>query len=241
MEGKRVLVVEDERDIGELLLMHLADLGVDACCIDDGARALESLQRDNWDLVILDLRLPGLSGLEICRRLRADGNPVPLLMLTAKSAELDRVLGLEVGADDYVTKPFSVIEVMARVRALLRRVALERGGAGPELKVQCGKLFIDEPRRQVLANGRVVDLTAKEFDLLAFFVRSPGQVFRRVQLLDQVWGFGFEGYEHTVNSHINRLRNKLHAADPGQDYIVTVWGVGYKLNDELAQGVAHGA
>ena len=132
MEGKRVLVVEDERDIGDLLLMHLADLGVDASCIDDGAQALEALQSEVWDLAILDLRLPGLSGLEICRRLRADGNAVPLLMLTAKSAELDRVLGLEVGADDYVTKPFSVIEVMARVRALLRRVALDGWPRGRE-------------------------------------------------------------------------------------------------------------
>ena len=239
MEGKRVLVVEDERDIGELLLMHLEDLGVEAKRVDDGALALATLQGDVWDLAILDLRLPTLSGLEICKRLREAGNAVPLLMLTAKSAELDRVLGLEIGADDYVTKPFSVIEVMARVRALLRRVALDRSASTSELQVHCGKLFIDESRRRVLVNNHAVELTAKEFDLLLFFARSPGQVFRRVQLLDQVWGFGFEGYEHTVNSHINRLRNKLHAVDPTVDYIVTVWGVGYKFNDALEQ--AYGA
>ena len=153
-------------------------------------------------------------------------------MLTAKTTELDRVLGLEVGADDYVLKPFSVMEVMARVRALLRRVSLDNQIA-PELKVECGKLHIDEARRCVTIEDAELELTPREFDLLAFFARSPGQVFRRAQLLDQVWGFGHDGYEHTVNSHINRLRNKLIAADPESDYIVTVWGVGYKLNDHL--------
>ena len=241
MSNERILIVEDDDAIANGLALTLKLEGYDTVVCDDGGKALEKIQSYKPHLVLLDITLPNKNGLDVLGDLRELGDTTPVLVLSARQNEFDKVSALRLGADDYVTKPFSVIEVMARVRALLRRVALERGGAGPELKVQCGKLFIDEPRRQVLANGRVVDLTAKEFDLLAFFVRSPGQVFRRVQLLDQVWGFGFEGYEHTVNSHINRLRNKLHAADPGQDYIVTVWGVGYKLNDELAQGVAHGA
>lgn len=232
LEEKRILVVEDEPDIGELLLLHLRDVNANAEWVTDGRQALQRLLRDSWDLVILDIRLPGLDGLEICRRVRAEGCAVPILMLTAKTSELDRVLGLEVGADDYVLKPFSVMEVMARVRALLRRVSLDTQQTA-ELNVECGRLHIDEARRQVSVEGTELDLTPREFDLLAFFAKSPGQVFRRAQLLDKVWGFGHDGYEHTVNSHINRLRNKLVAADPDCDYIVTVWGVGYKLNDQL--------
>ena len=233
MEGKRILVVEDEPDIAELLLMHLNDLGVGAQLCASGTDALHALTNDHWDLTILDLGLEGLDGLEVCRRLRAAGNRVPILMLTSKSSELDRVLGLEVGADAYVTKPFSVMEVMARVRAQLRRVALEHRAEQDAAQIRCGAIHIDEIRRSARINGRGLDLTAKEFDLLLFFARAPGKVFRRVQLLDQVWGFGYEGYEHTVNSHINRLRNKLHQADPTQEYIVTVWGVGYKLDDSF--------
>ena len=226
------MVVEDDPDIGELLLLHLKDVNAEAKLVTDGRQGLQHLQQAHWDLVILDIRLPGLDGLEICRRVRAEGNAIPILMLTAKTSELDRVLGLEVGADDYVLKPFSVMEVMARVRALLRRISLD-SETTTELKVECGKLQIDEARRSVTVADIELELTPREFDLLAFFARSPGQVFRRAQLLDKVWGFGHDGYEHTVNSHINRLRNKLIAVDPDSDYIVTVWGVGYKLNDHL--------
>lgn len=233
MEGKRVLVVEDEPDIGQLLVMHLTDMGVETDLCGDGRDALMRLQDETWDLVLLDLRIPGLDGVEICRRLRADGFSVPILMLTAKTSELDRVLGLEIGADDYITKPFSVMEVMARVRATLRRVALDRSQPVSSGIVDIGNIRIDERRRRVTLNNHVIELTAKEFDLLMFFARSPGQVFRRVQLLDQVWGVGYEGYEHTVNSHINRLRAKLEKADADNDYIVTVWGVGYKFNEAL--------
>ena len=232
MQGKRILVVEDEADIGELLLLHLADLNVEAQACSNGLMALKELQQGHWDLVILDLRLPGMDGLELCRTLREHGNTVPILMLTAKSSELDRVLGLEVGADDYVTKPFSVIEVMARVRALLRRVSLQQKDAAP-VQLQCGRLRLDESRRAAEIAGTALDLTPKEFDLLLFFARAPGKVFRRLQLLDQVWGLGHEGYEHTVNSHINRLRAKLAECAPEEDYILTVWGVGYKFNDQL--------
>ncbi len=233
MEGKRVLVIEDEPDIGRLLLLHLNDLNVAAELCTDGALGYRAANARTWDLLILDLRLPGLDGLEVCRRLRMEGNHVPILMLTAKTSELDRVLGLEVGADDYVTKPFSVIEVMARVKALLRRVSFEQRDDGAAVTLEFGQLVIDESRRRVTLRGESVELTAREFDLLLFFAQAPGQVFRRVQLLDRVWGFGHEGYEHTVNSHINRLRGKLNAIDDSLEYIVTVWGVGYKFNDEL--------
>ncbi|MEM7000341.1 MAG: response regulator transcription factor [Pseudomonadota bacterium] len=233
MENKKVLVIEDDPDIGNLLMLHLNDLQTQAELCADGLRGIERLLSDHWDLVILDLRLPGLNGLDLCRRARAEGNRVPILMLTAKTSELDRVLGLEVGADDYVTKPFSVIEVMARGRALLRRVDMERSRQGEHLDVLCGAIRINEANRQVHMGEMSLDLTPREFDLLIHFARAPGQVFRRAQLLDHVWGFGHEGYEHTVNSHINRLRSKLQLADPKQEYIVTVWGVGYKLNDQL--------
>ena len=233
MDGKRVLVLEDEPDIGELLLLHLRDLNVEAQVCANGLLGQQLLTQKSWDLLILDLRLPGLDGLELCRRVRAEGNSVPILMLTAKTSELDRVLGLEVGADDYVTKPFSVMEVMARVRALLRRVSMDQQQAAGGADIATGALHIDEARRLVRVGDVSIDLTPREFDLLLFFARSPGQVFRRTQLLDQVWGFGHEGYEHTVNSHINRLRSKLQAADASCEYIKTVWGVGYKFNDEL--------
>lgn len=234
LEGKKILVVEDETDIAELLLLHLHDMHACASRCADGISAWQRLQDEDWDLLLLDLKLPGMDGLEICRRLRAAGNRVPILMITAKTSELDRVLGLEVGADDYVLKPFSVMEVMARIRALLRRVALDRTPLSQSLSAVCGNLSIDEARRSVKVADANLELTPREFDLLLFFARSPGQVFRRAQLLDQVWGFGHEGYEHTVNSHINRLRSKLLHADPEHEYIVTVWGVGYKFNDELA-------
>ena len=240
MENRRVLIIEDEKDIANLLVLHLRDLQAKPHVCHDGAQGLQIARQSNWDLLILDLRLPGLDGLEICRRLRAEGNTTPILMLTAKTAELDRVLGLEVGADDYVTKPFSVIEVMARVRALVRRAGFTQPDQlSTPAVVRWGNLQIDEGRRlaEVHKPARAaverLDLTAREFDLLLFFARAPGKVFRRAQLLDAVWGCGHEGYEHTVNSHINRLRAKLSQADPEHDYVVTVWGVGYKFNDEL--------
>ena len=236
MEGKRVLIVEDEPDIGKLLVVHLEDRGVSCLLCPDGRRALVELRSAYWDLVILDLRLNGVDGLEICRTLRQEGNALPVLMLTAKSSELDRVLGLEIGADDYVTKPFSVVEVIARVRALLRRVALDRQKENSCSSLRVGNIWIDQIRHRVEVFGKAIELTAKEFDLLLFFASAPGQVFKRVQLLDQVWGYGYEGYEHTVNSHINRLRNKLSDADRSVEYIITVWGVGYKFNDNLPIG-----
>lgn len=234
MSGRRVLVLEDDHDIAHLVELHLHDLEclVDVC--GDGAQGLELARRNPYDLVILDLMLPGTDGLEICRRLRAQSNYVPILMLTAKSTELDRVVGLEVGADDYLTKPFSIRELQARVKALFRRIEAmsqrtEHGGNGVLRK---DNLEIDAEKRTVSVDGKNVPLTAKEFDLLLQFARHPGRVYTRTQLLDLVWGYSYDGYEHTVNSHINRLRAKMEENPAKPHYILTVWGVGYKFTDK---------
>jgi DNA-binding response OmpR family regulator len=175
--------------------------------------------------------LPGMDGLDICKRLRAGARYVPILMMTSRAAEIDRVLGLELGADDYLTKPFSLNELLARVKALFRRVdAMSAAAAGPAAKtLTAGELAIDLDRRVVTLAGRAVELTAKEFDLLAHFAAHPGRVFTRAQLLDKVWGYSNIGYEHTVNSHINRLRSKIEQDPAKPRYIVTVWSVGYKF------------
>jgi DNA-binding response OmpR family regulator len=231
MGKRKVLVIEDERDIAELLALHLRDLNCEVTLAADGHEGMRQAFARNWDLVILDLRLPGPDGLSICRALRRESRYVPILMLTSKSSELDRVLGLELGADDYVTKPFSVSELMARVKAIFRRVeSLEKRFPGAGESLDIGQLKIDTQGRQVLVDEQPMSLTAREFDLLLHFARHPGHVFSRAQLLDSVWGYGHDGYEHTVNSHINRLRSKIEP-DPAQpEYIVTVWGVGYKLD-----------
>ncbi|MEM8548297.1 MAG: response regulator transcription factor, partial [Pseudomonadota bacterium] len=194
-------------------------------------QGLQLALQGNWDLIILDLNLPGVDGLEICRQVRRNCPYQPILMLTAKSTELDRVLGLETGADDYLAKPFSVLELVARVRAVFRRadniVAPVDASATDVLQV--GALTLDPARREVVLEDKVIDLTAREFDLLEYFARHPGRVFRRSDLLDAVWGYGHEGYEHTVNSHINRLRAKVEPNPSQPALIVTVWGVGYRL------------
>jgi DNA-binding response OmpR family regulator len=228
---RKVLVVEDETDIAELLALHLRDLNCEVTLAVEGHEGMRQAFARDWDLLILDLRLPGPDGLSICRALRRESHYLPILMLTSKSSELDRVLGLELGADDYVTKPFSVSELMARVKAIFRRVdSLERRGPGNPDVLTIGPVQIDSAGRQVRIDGQTIALTAREFDLLMHFARHPGHVFSRAQLLDSVWGYGHEGYEHTVNSHINRLRAKVES-DPAQpQLIVTVWGVGYKLD-----------
>ena len=236
MSRRRILVVEDERDIAELVALHLGDLCDEVVVAGDGHEGLRLATTCDWALVCLDLRLPGPDGLEICRAVRRERPYQPILMLTAKSAELDRVLGLETGADDYLAKPFSVLELVARVRAILRRVdnlaRVSPAAAADDAALVSGDITIDPSRREVLLDGRPVDLTAREFDLLEHFARHPGRVFRRADLLDRVWGYGHEGYEHTVNSHINRLRAKIER-DPSQPRrIVTVWGVGYKFANE---------
>ncbi len=229
-DQRHILVVEDEPDIADLVALHLRDNDFKVTLAADGHEGMRQAFARSWDLVILDIRLPGPDGLTICRALRREQAFVPVLMLTSKSSELDRVLGLELGADDYVTKPFSVSELMARVKAIFRRVdslSLSAGHRGEALSM--GDLQIDPDRREVTITGQSVALTAREFDLLLHFARHPGLVFSRTQLLDSVWGYGHEGYEHTVNSHINRLRAKIEADPSNPDHIVTVWGVGYKL------------
>ena len=197
----------------------------------DGNTGLRKASAGSWDLVILDLRLPGIDGIEICRRLRQNSGSVPVLMLTSKSSELDRVVGLEIGADDYVTKPFSILELMARVKSILRRAELSRQSSAKEKgKVQAGSVTIDPATRDAKVRGEPIELTAREFDLLYHFAANPGRVFRRLELLDSVWGYGHDGYEHTVNSHINRLRAKIESDPAHPEVIVTVWGVGYKMN-----------
>jgi DNA-binding response OmpR family regulator len=229
---RRILIIEDDLDIAELIRINLRDI---AGTIDVAGNAREGLEKarvGKYDLLILDLMLPGgMDGLEVCRRLRAREEYLPILMLTAKSAELDRVLGLELGADDYLTKPFSVLELVARVKALFRRVtALNSEGVNGEI-IRTDGLLIDPARRRVEVEGRNVSLTVKEYDLLYYFAQHPGRVYNRAQLLDRIWGYGHEGYEHTVNSHINRLRAKIERDPANPRYILTVWGVGYKFAD----------
>jgi len=225
-----LLIIEDNVDIARLIQFHVQDLGYHADIAPDGNQALEMFRQNSYQLVILDLMLPGLSGLEVCKQLRAQTSYIPILMLTSKSSEQDRVLGLETGADDYVTKPFSVPELMARIKAQLRRIeALQANDSSPEPPLRIGELLIDTARRHVKIGGNEVALTAREFDLLKHFASHPGRVFSRMQLLEQVWGYHYEGYEHTVNSHINRLRAKIEVDPANPQYILTVWGVGYRF------------
>ena len=228
-----ILVIEDNTDIARLVELHLRDLSYTVDLAADGRSGLARARCGGYDLAILDLMLPGLDGLEVCRQLRAADDHTPILMLTAKSTELDRVLGLELGADDYLTKPFSIMELIARVKAILRRTELSRQArpADQPERIEINGLDIDPARRKVSVTGRPVELTAREFDLLYYFANHPGRVFSREHLLNQVWGYGHAGYEHTVNSHINRLRKKIEL-DPAQArYILTVWGVGYKFSE----------
>lgn len=244
MKKRRILLVEDEQDIADLVTLHLGDLCDEVVVANDGHEGMRLATTETWALVILDLRLPGPDGLEICRAIRRDRSYQPVLMLTSMSSELDRVLGLETGADDYLTKPFSVLELVARVRAIFRRIDNMQQNqvvADSGTALNAGKISIDPSRREVLLDGRTVDLTAREFDLLDYFARHPGRVFRRSDLLDKVWGYGHEGYEHTVNSHINRLRAKIEDNPSKPEFIVTVWGVGYKFSGSNAPGVVSAA
>jgi DNA-binding response OmpR family regulator len=224
----RILVVEDDPDISSLVELHLVDAGFEVELESDGSSGLSHALDRDLDLVILDIMLPGIDGLEICRRLRTDKPELPILMLTARTTELDRVLGLEMGADDYLTKPFSVRELVARVKAIFRRIQVF-DSSPPPTTISLGPIEIHTDSRRVLVEGEAVELTAREFELLAFFAHNPGRVFTRGQLLDKVWGYTHEGYEHTVNTHINRLRGKLEADPSHPRFILTVWGVGYRF------------
>jgi DNA-binding response OmpR family regulator len=233
--GRNVLVIEDDLDIAQLLKIHLAELSCAVKLAMDGVVGLAQAEANQYDLIILDIMLPGMDGLEVCRRLRAKTNYTPILMLTSKSTELDRVLGLEMGADDYLTKPFSIMELVARVKAIFRRIdnlSTTNPGIGVKL-IEAADLKIDAEKRSVTLAGHALDLTAKEFDLLLHFAQNPGRVYSRAQLLDRVWGYSHSGYEHTVNSHINRLRAKIEKNPNEPVFIQTVWGVGYKFADDL--------
>lgn len=228
-----VLIIEDNPEIANLIQLHLQDIHCQADIASDGAEGLQRFKNKAYELVILDLMLPVMDGLEVCKQLRANNAVVPVMMLTSKSSELDRVLGLEIGADDYITKPFSIPELLARVKAQFRRLsALQTTPQASQL--QLSDLLIEPDKHRVSLAGKNVDLTAREFDLLMHFAKHPGRVYSRTELLDQVWGYSYEGYEHTVNSHINRLRTKIEADPAKPNYIITVWGVGYKFNEEQA-------
>jgi two-component system alkaline phosphatase synthesis response regulator PhoP len=224
---KRLLVVEDDSNVRELLVHHLKESGFQVTDTLDGNRGLELALSDSYDVVILDVALPGKDGMEICRQMRSHGIGAGVVMLTTRGDEIDKVLGLELGADDYMTKPFSPREVVARVKAILRRTTGDDVAAAKKLKV--GDLEIDLGAHEVFVAGAKLDLTSTEFDLLAFFAKNVGRAFSREQLLTSVWGYSSSAYEHTVNTHINRLRAKLEPDPTNPTYIHTVWGVGYKF------------
>ncbi len=232
---KKVLVVEDDPNIVDLIEIHLNDLGCSVIRAADGMRGLAAAEGASFDLIILDLMLPYVDGLEVCRRLRMQQINTPILMLTAKSEEIDKVLGLETGADDYLTKPFSIRELIARVKAILRRTSLlkEQQKKAPKNLLDFGDLIIDIEKRKVSLHEKRVELSPKEFELLALMAANPGKSYDRQQLLTLVWGYDFDGFEHTVNSHINRLRRKIEPQADQPRYILTTWGVGYRFNEEL--------
>ena len=235
---QHLLLVEDDDAIADALRLHLEQAGYRLHREADGRLAMGAIDRQRWDLVLLDLMLPGADGWEVCSHLRARHPDVPVIMLSARSAEAHRVLGLELGADDYLAKPFSMLELVARVRALLRRVQQLRAAPATTPVLRFGPWQLNPTRRELLQGDTSVTLTLREFDLLHFLARHPGQAFGRGELLQRVWGAGFDGYEHTVNSHINRLRNKIEADPRLPLHIVTVWGVGYRFD---AAGAASAA
>lgn len=234
MNPKKVLIVEDDLEIINLLKIHLSDLDCEVVSEVDGQAGLDRVPDFNPDLIILDITLPSVDGLEICRRIRATSN-VPIIMLTAKSEEIDRVLGLEIGADDYITKPFSVREFIARVKAIFRRTKMdgETAERQKEVILKFKNLTIDIEKRKVILNDSRIELSPKEFELLTLMASKPGRSYTRSELLKLIWGYDFEGYEHTVNAHINRLRAKIEPDMAAPTYIMTTWGVGYKFNEEV--------
>ena len=230
---KRILIIEDDPEIIRLLQIHLKDQIYKVKVAQDGLVGLNMALEEDFDLILLDLTLPSMDGVDICKRVRSAKN-TPIIMLTAKSEEIDRVLGLEIGADDYITKPFSIRELLARVKAVLRRA--KKTDSGPEkgsfLKFE--NLEIDIEKRKILVNGARIELSPKEFELLVLMASNPGRNYSRSELLNIIWGYNFEGYEHTVNSHINRLRAKIEKDMASPTFILTTWGVGYKFNEDIS-------
>jgi len=232
----RVLLLEDDINIVELLTIHLNDLGCEVVPAMNGQNGLSMAMEQSFDLIILDLMLPGMNGMEVCRRIRQTDRHTPILILSAKSEEIDKVVGLETGADDYLTKPFSIREFIARVKVIFRRkedyVPAQDAAAASSI-IRFAGLEIDTDKRRVTLNDTRVDLSPKEFDLITLLASHPGKSYSRKRLLNLVWGYDFEGYEHTVNSHINRLRGKIEEDISNPKFILTTWGVGYRFNEEL--------
>lgn len=226
---RTILLVEDDDAIAEVVGLHLSDAGFGFRRTMDGNAALRLLDTESIDLMLLDLMLPGLDGFDVCRRVRARPGYLPIIMISARASETHRVLGLELGADDYVPKPFSALELVARVRSHFRRMDRQQHAAPVTSRLRFGDLTLDTERRTLERAGVSIGLTLREFDLLTLLVRHPGRVFSRGELLTRVWGEGFDGYDHTVNSHINRLRAKLEPEPQNPVYLETVWGVGYRF------------
>ncbi|MFT4778673.1 MAG: DNA-binding response OmpR family regulator [Flavobacteriales bacterium] len=228
----KVIIIEDEQDISELIQLHLEDMDCETAAFRDGKAGYDYAIQNKFDLMILDVNLPSKNGIDICRDLRANKVFFPILMLTARSEEIDKVLGLETGADDYLTKPFSIRELVARVRAILRRSQLDAAEEEEASEViEYKNLRIDRTKRKVEIKGERIELTPKEFDLLYLLASNPGVTYDRKDLLNLVWSYDFEGYEHTVNSHINRLRAKVEIDPAEPEYVLTTWGVGYRFDD----------
>jgi DNA-binding response OmpR family regulator len=230
---KSILIVEDDREISNLLSLHLKDHGFKVTKIFHGDKAFQLAKTNSFDMILLDIMLPGMDGLEICKELRKHKINTPILMLTSKSDEIDIVLGLEMGADDYISKPFSVRELISRIKALFRRMDGYSLAEDKSSILHFGDLVIDGINHKVLKNRQRIELTPKEFSLLYLMAKHPGRTYTRENLLDQVWGYQFSGYEHTVNSHINRLRGKIEKEISNPEYILTSWGLGYRFNDQM--------
>lgn len=228
---QEIVIIEDDADIAELLRLHLEDEGSQCVVFGNGAEGLAYVLAHPVSAIVLDINLPEISGIDVCRRIRRHGLNTPILMLTARSSEDDTIAGLETGADDYMTKPFSVRELNARIKALIRRSGAEAVESTEPQVVRCKDLVVIPVMRKVTLDGERLELTPKEFDLLYLLASNPGVTFDRGQLLNRVWGYNFDGYEHTVNSHINRLRTKVEPDPAHPVYILTTWGVGYRFAD----------
>jgi DNA-binding response OmpR family regulator len=227
--NKQLLLVEDDDAIAGAIRLHVEQAGFKMHRESDGRLGIAAIDRQPWDLVLLDLMLPSVDGWDVCKHLRASRPQTPVIMLSARASETYRILGLELGADDYLAKPFSMFELIARIRAVLRRLAVSNDAGTTPKVLRHGLLLLKVERRELWRNDKLITLTQREFDLLHFFIRHPGQTFTRSQLLENVWGTAFDGFEHTVNSHINRLRSKIETDVKEPTALVTVWGQGYRL------------
>lgn len=230
---KKILVIEDDPEIIKLLRIHLEDQIYEVEIAENGESGLEKALSKDFDLILLDLTLPVMDGVDVCKNLRVHKN-TPVIMLTARSEEIDRVLGLEIGADDYITKPFSIRELLARIKAVLRRIGQTGSPEEKDPKLNFENLEIDVEKRKITVEGKRIELSPKEFELLVLMASNPGRNYSRGELLNMIWGYNFEGYEHTVNSHINRLRAKIESDMANPTFILTTWGVGYKFNEDIA-------